>query len=309
MTIVGKILVFFNLAFSLIVVALLGLDYAARTHWADGHNKLSKQYTAAASSAAAYKAENDKLLKEKQDLNEKLSKFAGKMAEIKGPDDVDRASQLVVKALKETQDQLKFQKAEVERLNTALVLEKKRSMSLDTVATVAQKDAERRQADVVKMRETLKAETDRNIQLVKDNNELRDWAVGAEIQAKAFRDVNNRLEAQLQEAARDMARIRANVGATSRVAAGGKNPPPERVEGLSARTDPRSNLVTLTIGSDAGLARGHTMEVFRLGNNPKYLGTLRIVEVTHKQAVAQPVGRLAAPIQKDDHVASRILGD
>lgn len=309
MTIVGKILVFLNLVFSLLVVALLSFDYAARTHWAAEYDKLGKQYQVATASSAAYKAENDRLLKEKQELNDKLA-VAGKAADIKGPEDVDRAAKLVLAKLKESQDQIAFLKAELDRLNNSLLQEKKRSGSLDAVAQAAQKDVERRQADVEKMRDTLKAETDRNIQLVKDVNELRDRAVGAEIQAKSYRDINDRLEAKMQEMARDMARIRANGGASSTRVAGGKNPPPERVEGLIERSDPRSNLVMLTIGRDAGLSRGHTMEVFRLGANPRYLGTINIIEVTHKSAVGQPLGRLSASaIQRGDHVASRIMGN
>ncbi len=73
-----------------------------------------------------------------------------------------------------------------------------------------------------------------------------------------------------------------------------------------------SGLVTINIGSDAGLAKGHTLELFRLhAENPsqsKYLGTLRILDVKATEAVGQPVGRLAAPPKAGDRVASRILG-
>ena len=142
------------------------------------------------------------------------------------------------------------------------------------------------------MREILKAETDKNIQIVKDMNGMRDRAVAAEIQASSYKDMNGRLEKQLQEIARDMARIRANAGNTGVVR--GVNPPPDNVEGLVRRTDP-SGLVTITIGSDAGLLRGHTMEVFRLGQNPKYIGRIKIVDVTPTQAVGQAAGRMLAP--------------
>jgi hypothetical protein len=46
----------------------------------------------------------------------------------------------------------------------------------------------------------------------------------------------------------------------------------------------------------------------RLSPTPRYLGTLRILEVTPHQAIAQPVGRLNAPLQQGDRVASHILG-
>jgi hypothetical protein len=87
-----------------------------------------------------------------------------------------------------------------------------------------------------------------------------------------------------------------------------KNPPAENVEGLVNKVDPQSGLVTISIGSDAGLAKGHTLEVYRLKPQPKYLGTLRVMEVTPHQAIAQPVGRMQAKVEAGDRVAGRLLG-
>lgn len=88
-----------------------------------------------------------------------------------------------------------------------------------------------------------------------------------------------------------------------------RNPPPyDDVEGIVKQVD-SSGLMTISIGSDAGLSKGHTLELFRLGEKPsesKYLGTIRILEVGPKEAVAQPVGRLAARPKAGDKVASRI---
>ncbi len=89
---------------------------------------------------------------------------------------------------------------------------------------------------------------------------------------------------------------------------GPKDQPPENVEGLIKATDP-GGLVTITIGSDAGLAKGNTLEVFRLAgvtSQSKYLGTIRILTVTPSEAVGELVNRPSAPLQKGDIVASRI---
>jgi hypothetical protein len=91
-------------------------------------------------------------------------------------------------------------------------------------------------------------------------------------------------------------------------AAAGKNPPAEGVEGLIKQVDPASGLVTITIGSDAGLAKGHTLEVFRLSPTAKYLGTIRIIEVTATRAVGRPQGAMTDALQVGDRVASRVLG-
>lgn len=82
------------------------------------------------------------------------------------------------------------------------------------------------------------------------------------------------------------------------------------MEGLVQKTDPKSDLMTLTIGSDSGLAKNHTLELFRLNtlspSQSKYLGTVRIVAVDAKLAVAQPVGKLRGTPQVGDRVASDI---
>lgn len=80
-----------------------------------------------------------------------------------------------------------------------------------------------------------------------------------------------------------------------------------RVEGTVRKVDP-SGLVTISLGSDAGLAKGKTLTVYR----PKklgtlYLGTIRLIEVTPTQAVGQPVGRMSAPPAVGDKVTNKEL--
>jgi hypothetical protein len=89
--------------------------------------------------------------------------------------------------------------------------------------------------------------------------------------------------------------------------AGAKNPPPEQVEGVIKSVD-KGGLVKVSLGSDAGLAKGHTLEVFRLKPKPVYVGTVRILEVTATEAVGRPVGRMRAPPQEGDNVISTIRG-
>jgi BMFP domain-containing protein YqiC len=84
-----------------------------------------------------------------------------------------------------------------------------------------------------------------------------------------------------------------------------KNPPPQDVEGVVKRVD-ASGLLTVSLGSDAGLAKGHTLEVFRLKPEAKYLGVVRVVDTQPKEAVCQPVGRLGGAPQPGDRVAPRI---
>jgi RNA polymerase sigma factor (sigma-70 family) len=84
-----------------------------------------------------------------------------------------------------------------------------------------------------------------------------------------------------------------------------QNAPRVEVKGKVSRVD--GKLVVIDIGVDAGLLRGHTLEVYRLGKNPKYVGRIKIIEVTAKEAVGQATGRMAAAVEVGDEVAARAL--
>jgi hypothetical protein len=305
MTVVGKILAIMNLVFSLVVATFLVVDFKARTHWADGYEKLSKKYQVVQASSVTFQNEATKLAKEKQDLNETLRRVGGKDLEVKSPEDVDRVARSAAKLLADRGRVIDDLKAEVGRLKDQVIAERNKVSKYESTDTALVQAINKAQIDTEKMRAILKAETDKNSQLIRETNEMRDRAVAAEIQSRSFKDMNNRLEAQLQDMARDMTRLKATSSGAGGVARG-LNPPPDNVEGLVRRAE--GNLVTITIGSDAGLQRGHTMEVFRYGQNPRYIGRIKIVEVTAHQAVGQATGRMTAPMQVGDHVASRILG-
>jgi hypothetical protein len=285
MTVVGKILVFVVLIFSGLVGALLVMDYITRTQWADGYARLKKSYDMADASEKAYKRELEDL-KKQTDARYEEAKAAEKKA----------------------QDDLRAQVDANKELRNKLDEQARKSTSSDAVVSAGQEEIKRRQTDAEELRKALKAQTDANVNLVKDMNKVREDKVAAEIQLRSMTDRATRLQDQLQEMTKELVRARSSGTAAGGRVAGGKNPPQENVEGLIKNTDPGSGLVTITIGSDAGLAKGQTLEVFRLSPTAKYLGTIRILEVTATQAVGQPTGRMTAPPQAGDRVASYILG-
>lgn len=66
----------------------------------------------------------------------------------------------------------------------------------------------------------------------------------------------------------------------------------------------REDLLEISIGSDDGLKKGHTLHVFR---NSKYLAKIEIVEITPDRAVAKVIrGTLRGPIRRGDIVATKI---
>lgn len=90
------------------------------------------------------------------------------------------------------------------------------------------------------------------------------------------------------------------------------NAPAKNVEGVVESIN-ANGLVRITIGSDAGVAKGDTFEVYRLDakalEQSKYLGRIKIIETAEKSAVGKPVRKMAGPVQVGDNVSSRILGD
>lgn len=287
MTAVGKILVFINLLCSLAVGGLVTMVYVARTHWVSEFTKLQNLNQIAVASEQAYKKEAEKAAADR-DL-----KIAEKDAQLK-------KALADLKTVQDSNDQLTRDMSEL----------RKKQTSSTAVTEASQQEVIRRQADVEQVRANLKSAREENVKLVLDKQNLLDRAVAAEIQMKTVKDTNERIEKQLQELTKELVRMRSGVGTGAVARTGSRNPPPENIEGL-VRQASADGLVTITIGSDAGLSKGHTLEVFRLSSVPhqsKYLGTIRILEVTPTQAVGQPTGRMAAPMQPGDKVASSILG-
>jgi hypothetical protein len=288
MTIVGKIMTVIVLVLSVCVCGFAGMSYAGRYNYERRLNEAINQAKVAQGNA-------DQFYQEKQRA---VSEADGRVA----------AVEVQVRSLREEVEGYKTQLNTYARRVTDA---ESRAARAETTATAAQADVVRRQADAEKLRETLATEITRNTVLVKNENAMRDRAVAAEIQVKSLTGRTAALENQYQETLKDLERIKQNAGSANRGSlASASNPPPDNIEGLVRTADP-GGLLKLTIGSDSGLAKGHTLEIYRLSPIPsqsKYLGRVRILDVTPHEAVAQPLGRLSDKPQAGDHVATRILG-
>jgi hypothetical protein len=87
---------------------------------------------------------------------------------------------------------------------------------------------------------------------------------------------------------------------------GKKNPPSKNVRGKITLVSPDWDLVKIDLGSDDGLRKGQTLEVVRLRPKAVYLGTVRIVLVEAKTAIAVPLGHPKEQLQVGDTVVSRV---
>jgi hypothetical protein len=282
MTVLGKILVILHFILSLVAAALFVMVYAVHTNWKVAYDDLNKQYAAAVASATAYNqqaAESQRVAEERVRVKqEELDK---------------KAQELTIQKAALEQSQKDFSVA-TENIN-----QQKRAID----SNAAQK---KQQAEEIKRLEiSLLAKDDQIRKLVETGNDLRKDKVNADIKAAGFEEMNRGLEKRVRELEEVVKKAKQS-GIQLVSSPGADNPPPEDVQGVVKNVD-KSGLVLVSIGTDAGIQKGHTLEVFRLGDSPKYLGKIRIIETHPYEAVGQIIGKPSGTIQKDDRVANKLL--
>ena len=86
------------------------------------------------------------------------------------------------------------------------------------------------------------------------------------------------------------------------------NPPAVNINGKIELVD--GDLVQVTLGTDHGLAKNNTLDVYRVQPSPKYLGMIRIVDAKDHSSVGRliPMGNAAfrPQLMKGDLVTSKI---
>ena len=288
MTALGKILVFLNLVFSLLAGILIIQVYATRTSWKSAYDKLNNYYTVSEANNKALRADMDSLRAAKDD-------------QIKA----------VEKARDEKEAETKRLQGEVKTVQDELNKEKAQHLAQRTNANTSNEELQRRQQETASLTGQLNKVNAALAEEQKKGKQLQDEKMQAVINFNSEHERNVRLLEQfkqLNQKAELMEKKLASMGASAKDVAVNRNPPPEDVEGVVLETDVKTGLVTVSIGTDSGVNVGNTLEVFRIKPDPKYLGTIRILDAQAKQAV----GRLTAaprygPIEKGDIVATKIM--
>ncbi len=89
------------------------------------------------------------------------------------------------------------------------------------------------------------------------------------------------------------------------------NPPKEFVNGTIEKIT--GSLVQINLGTDHGLAKDQTLDVYRLQPESKYLGMIRILDVNPKKSVGRfvlPQGKTAGlTLRVGDSVTSKLTSD
>jgi len=282
MTTLGKILVGLVLLMSLLVVAFLVMDFVGRTNYSDGYKRLAQDLTKERDSHVATIEQRKQV---EAQLNLALAAVQQKL------DDAGKERDLA-----------KDQKSKAEQ---ALVAAKAELDKSQNTAKVMQATIENREAEVKNLDERLKSLVASNAKMIDENKELSKKKIEFEIAFDSAKERNTNLMAQYQELLKQFEAYRLGDGAKMRAGLA-RNPPPEDVKGTIKGVADKDGLVTINLGSDSGLARDHTLEVYRLKPSPQYVGMVRILEVRPNEAVGKLTLRRGT-VQVGDEVASEIV--
>ena len=285
MTVLGKILAVLNLVLSLAVGALIVVTFVARTNWHAAYENMKKQADVSKADATAFREEMEKAKGEKAKSDDQLVK------------------------LKLTSDKEKQAlNAQINGLGDKLKQAGEENSKQVAAQSAAAEELKRRTKEAEYLKALVAARDTQLSKWQKQVNDMRAAMVEAKINYNAEHERNERLLQENERIAKDNQRIRQVGMSTSlRAEAPRRNPPAEDIAGRVTRTDPSNGLVTVSVGSDAGLSKGNTLEVYRLKPTPFYLGTVQILDVRPNEAVGRPVDRTRGTIEVGDEVSSNIL--
>jgi hypothetical protein len=297
MTSVGKILVFFNLIFSVGVAALIAIVFSTRTNW---KGEFEKMKNTAMVYEAALKEADVRLQNEIRSREESIAALTATRSRLESQVNTAQAAELAAKA-----DLTKAQQA-VAAAQVNLDASEKEVKRLQGERDVLGQDKLDREKMVT--------------ELTKGINDARQAKVDAENRAKASAYNAEQLRDQLKDVIRERESLRGQLGNFGQ--GGGRTPsvtdpivppPPKDVKGVVTVVSERQDgLAQISIGSNQGLARGNTLVVYRINpNDPKasqYLGELLISKVFPAEAVGQfkPASRSTGALKVGDEVAASV---
>jgi len=286
MNTMGKILVFINFLFALVIIGFLAIDFARRTNWKAAFDNADAQLRIARNNTDSLAESNRKALAELGRLTADLSSHEKKAKARE--DELTRRWEA---------EKAEFVKAEMNAKKYLLQL-------TDAVA-----EAKRRADEVTNLGKSIKDRDEKIVKLEDEREQLRTRAIQAVQERENAQDRNNALLAQVRDQQKELARLSNSPGAAGK-GASAKRPPSSYVKGVIEEVYPKDNLILLSVGSDHGLAEGNTLEAYRLRPDPQYLGTVVVVDARQRKAVARllpaeyPARRVE--LRVGDEVASKL---
>jgi hypothetical protein len=266
MTILGKILVILNLVFALVVGGLLVVVYSRSTNWEAAFKKRDEEYKAARVAAAQGAEDATKALADQKSYE------AG-----------------VKKRLEDEEGIRKDLADKLEKANKDIESAKKDLAIAQREVEVVRDDNKRLMSEKQLNEDAANLRDEQNAKLLADYNKLNQEATSYKILNESLRQRNIEIAKQLK-ADEDIIKAQglAHGGATPGAAA--PSYPPANVEGRVTQVDEQHGLLSISVGGDNGIEKDQIMDVWRIesNNNARYLGTVKILDVRAKEAVARP---------------------
>ncbi len=288
MNTMGKILVILNFLFALVVGGFLIIDFGARQDWKRAFEQLQKESAVTRGSDQTIRTMSAELTNKLKQAQLDAEKWKQELLDL-------RAS------LEATEATLKTQIAELQTQKTGV----------ENNLAVAVKEVGRLKSESQEFIKTIDERQNKVNELVKVAEDYRRQAVANQNNAETATNRVNALTIQIQEleekmrqdaiAKRDILINREKNQA---------NPPAVKVNGSVKKIDTvNPNLVMVSVGSDQGIEKGHTLDVYRTKPNPDYVGMIRILEAYQHESVGQLMPNalgIRKQMREGDLVSSKI---
>lgn len=293
MTIIGKILTFLIFVFSLL---FLGFAIIINNTNKDPRTKQSWYERVKVMEVAEKNFREDLLAKEQEltSLRSQIVAAARELAETKARIETERSelnSKVSVAENAMNNAITKFQQSQVVIATIQADIEKKTKENLDLSDRIKQLDI--KLADL-----NQKNTTEKNLR------------IAAQIERDTTKARLTENEAEITRLAREVETIRdqrSNVPGPGNLAK--PQPPPVDVQGVVTAVTSDGAYISINKGSDHGLAKSQTLEVYRLSPKPEWVARIRIMQVSNHEAVGmvvEPQNRKPT-VLKGDQVGSSIL--
>lgn len=281
MTFVGKILVILLMIFSVCFLALTTVTFSTATNW---KKETEKQRAALAKTQQELQTAKASEATAQDEAKKQVDKLTGDIAALNAQ----------IQDLSKRSEQLEREKTDaVTRIET-----------IQQNMVIAQEEAETRRKEVEQLRGTLAGVEKQANGLKIEQTDLNTTIRELETERGALRSEKRTLLDNVNAYASFLAERNIDFDIT-RVKRLQTLPD---VEGEVTRVDPTNRTLEISIGSDDGLVRGHTLEIYRTDPSPEYIGKVQILETDPDRAVARVIGQTyqGKKIREGDRVSSKI---
>lgn len=282
MTFVGKILVVLHLVLAVIFMAFAGAVFSSQTNWRTAQETTAKQLKSTKDELNAKSVElqtaQDEAKKTQDDLQQQIAQLTGERNTLASQNATLTTENSRVKSAYDAE-------REVAKLNS-------------------EEAAERLKESQIQRARNLELQTSRD-ELIAKNRTLEDSVFAGKLQLE---QLNARHTSLLNDVATMRSFLAGKDLPTDVKDMKVSTSPPPAVDGVVTeyrKADQGSaEFVEISLGSDDGLTKGHTLTVFR---NDKYLGRIRLNYVTPDRAVGTVIEKAKnATIERGDNVSTKL---